>query len=48
MTNGTRSAAVAQQGEKLRDVATEAHPAQTGKAEVVPHKKEEEFEIFDL
>ena len=48
MANGTRSGAVVQRDEALRGAETEAHKAQTAKAEVVQHKKDQEFEIFDL
>src|SRR5271169_5775439 len=43
--NGTRSATVLQQDEEPWDATTKTPPAQTGKAEVVPRKKEEEYEI---
>jgi len=46
--NGTRSAAAHQQDEGLRDVVTEAAPVQTGNAEVVRQKQEEDFKILDL
>jgi hypothetical protein len=42
------SPGVVPQDEEPRESAAEAHPAQTGKAEGVPHKKEESYEILDL
>ena len=48
MANGTRSGAVVQRDKEPRDAATEADTAQTAKAEVVQHKKDQEFEIFDF
>ncbi len=48
IANGTRSGAVVQRDKELRGAETEAAPAQTAKAEVVQHKKDQEFEIFDL
>ena len=46
--NGTRSAAVVQQDEVLQDAAAGAAPAQSGKAETVRSKQDEEFQILDL
>jgi len=48
MANGTKSAAAVRPGDELRDAATEVAAAQTGKADVVPHKEEEDYEILDL
>jgi len=46
--NGARSAARVHRDEELRGVATKAAMAPTTEAEVVRHKKVEDFEILDL
>ncbi len=45
--NAARGAAVVEQNSELPDAASEAVPA-TGKSEVVPNWRDEDFEILDL